>query len=241
MGCDDLREKLADVQHEIWSHWMKWQFSCCQQNSDGSLTIPAVKVERWQRQMNTSYNDLSFAEQESDREQADKVLNVLESEPIAVTQLAGEVSGGMGKLSDGYHTFDELYEHRCLLFAAFLKNNCSSAWRSPRHHDGTQFRGWFIAGAFLGNEAGEYKQISYHMPDRMWSLLDGIFTLERSPKWDGHTSQDVCDRLKAWIEGIHIHHAFPDDALIAASDGQLSDYAIAQELEGIIEEMEDEA
>ena len=73
------REKLADVQHDIWSHWMRWQFSCCKVNQDGSLTIPSDKVKRWQRQMDTSYSSLSDNEQESDRHQADKIIGVLDN------------------------------------------------------------------------------------------------------------------------------------------------------------------
>ncbi|MCL4296170.1 MAG: hypothetical protein KJ077_10600 [Anaerolineae bacterium] len=72
-----LREKLAALQHEIWSHWMRWQFSVGTFNEDGSWTMPAEKAQRWQRQMNTSYSELSETEKESDREQADKVLAVL--------------------------------------------------------------------------------------------------------------------------------------------------------------------
>ncbi len=72
-----LREKLSDLQHEIWSHWMRYLFSCCTINADGSATIPADKVQRWQRQTETPYSQLTEKERESDREQADKVLNVL--------------------------------------------------------------------------------------------------------------------------------------------------------------------
>ncbi len=72
-----LREELADVQHAIWSHWMAYQFSVCQHNEDGSVTIPADKVERWVRQQVTTYSALTDKERESDREQADKVLKVL--------------------------------------------------------------------------------------------------------------------------------------------------------------------
>lgn len=77
MTDDELRERLADVQHAIWAHWTRWQFSVCQRNEDGSLTIPAPLVERWTRQMGTPYADLSEREKDSDREQADKVLAVL--------------------------------------------------------------------------------------------------------------------------------------------------------------------
>jgi hypothetical protein len=72
-----MREKLAETQHDIWSHWMRYLFSVCY-NSNSGIIIPADKVELWKRQMITSYKFLSEKEKESDREQADKVLRVLE-------------------------------------------------------------------------------------------------------------------------------------------------------------------
>ena len=72
-----LREKLADEQHEIWSHWMKYMFSCGEFNSDGEWVMPEEKHDRWTRQMNTTYSNLSEKERESDRDQADKILVVL--------------------------------------------------------------------------------------------------------------------------------------------------------------------
>lgn len=78
MKNEDLREKIAAVQHDlIWAHWTQWQFSVCTKNEDGSLTIPASLVERWTRQMNTPYSELPESERESDRHQADKVLQVI--------------------------------------------------------------------------------------------------------------------------------------------------------------------
>ena len=72
---DDYRERIAAVQHEIWSHWMRHLFSVCGElNDDGSATISAYNVERWHRQMATGYADLTDKERESDRNQADKVL-----------------------------------------------------------------------------------------------------------------------------------------------------------------------
>lgn len=69
-----MRESLANVQHEIWAHWMRYMFSVGTFNADGTWTMPAAKTERWQRQMNTPYAQLSESEKNSDREQADKVL-----------------------------------------------------------------------------------------------------------------------------------------------------------------------
>jgi hypothetical protein len=56
---------------------MRYLFSVCY-NSNSGIIIPADKVELWKRQMITSYKFLSEKEKESDREQADKVLRVLE-------------------------------------------------------------------------------------------------------------------------------------------------------------------
>lgn len=73
----NLRERIADTQHAIWSHWMKYMFTCGQFDDNGNWIMPAEKVERWQRQMNTDYSDLTEREKDSDRSQADKILAVL--------------------------------------------------------------------------------------------------------------------------------------------------------------------
>jgi len=75
---ETLRERLAKVQHSTWSHWMKYLFSVCTRNANGSFTIPSDKAERWMRQLSTSYEELSDSEKNSDREQADKILSILE-------------------------------------------------------------------------------------------------------------------------------------------------------------------
>lgn len=77
---NNLREELAYVSHEIWSHWVRYQFKCGTYNDDGSFTIPADKVARWSRQIETPYTQLSEAEKESDRHQADKILAVIDYE-----------------------------------------------------------------------------------------------------------------------------------------------------------------
>ena len=68
------RERLAAIQHAIWSHWMTYQFSVCLRNDDGTMTIPAQKVARWERQASTPYSRLPESERESDRHQADRIL-----------------------------------------------------------------------------------------------------------------------------------------------------------------------
>jgi hypothetical protein len=72
-----MLEKLASIQHEIWSHWMKYLFEVSIPNQDGSVTIPPEKVERWKRQIATRYEDLTEEEQRGDLEQATKVIVLL--------------------------------------------------------------------------------------------------------------------------------------------------------------------
>ena len=73
----DLREQLARYAHEAWMGWMKYMFSKCTQNSDGSMILPAWAVERWTRQMTTPYTALPEAERKSDRAEADKILEIV--------------------------------------------------------------------------------------------------------------------------------------------------------------------
>lgn len=74
-----LREKLAELERSIYNHWLSYMLSpaCGTFNPDGSFTINAEKVERWRRQMNTPYDQLTEKEKNSDREQAEKVIDVL--------------------------------------------------------------------------------------------------------------------------------------------------------------------
>jgi len=106
-----------------------------------------------------------------------------------------------GLISDGYHTFDELYEHRITLFIALCKqiykpgniNTCPyHVWRSELHADGSKFDGWFIMG--IGTENG--KQITYHLPIIRWAETDFANTLPNAPEFDGHTPKDVLERIK---------------------------------------------
>lgn len=95
--------------------------------------------------------------------------------------------------SDGYHTFSELYDHRITLYIALCRTRpLGTVYRSKLHADGSSFEGWFILG--INKEKG--KQISYHLPLSRWEDTEFVQTLEKAPEWDGHTSDDVLNRLK---------------------------------------------
>lgn len=101
-------------------------------------------------------------------------------------------------VSDGYNSFSELYQHRNLLFCVLLtlihreELDKFDAWKSLKHSDGTMFEGgWFIAG--LQDKDG-HLQITYHMESKYWELLD-VPEVEFAPPYDGHTPEDVLERL----------------------------------------------
>lgn len=105
------------------------------------------------------------------------------------------IQGDNKDVSDGHHSFGELYEHRILLFIALMKSHPDLSWKSLRHHDIDQpmFGDSFIAGMELNGQ-----QITYHIPISYWQLCD-VQCLPRAKPWDGHTSFDTLERLLEWI------------------------------------------
>ncbi len=63
----DLRERLAEQEHDRWAHWMRYMIDHCTDEN----------IERWVEQMQKPYSDLTEAEKESDRAWADRLLEVL--------------------------------------------------------------------------------------------------------------------------------------------------------------------
>jgi len=74
-----MREELANLAHQQWSGWMDYLFDKCEMK-DGDLVIPRWGRERWQRQINTSYEELPEMEKESDRKEADKMILIFISQ-----------------------------------------------------------------------------------------------------------------------------------------------------------------
>lgn len=79
----ELRENLAELAHSQWSGWMDYLFSKCVeykpdsvQAFEGALIIPQWAVDRWKKQAKTPYSELTPAEMDSDRTEADKFLAV---------------------------------------------------------------------------------------------------------------------------------------------------------------------
>ena len=78
LRSSSILEKLSAQEHARWAHWQRYLHSRCSRLPDGSLLIPASLVERWERQIDTSYENLSDSEKNSDRSQAQHTLDLLE-------------------------------------------------------------------------------------------------------------------------------------------------------------------
>lgn len=88
-------------------------------------------------------------------------------------------------ISDGYHTFDELYYHRMVLFSIICNQNKDVAWKSKLHHDGSMFDDSFIVG--ISTPEGQY---TYHYHLDHWDMYD-VKELEKAPDYDGHKPSDI--------------------------------------------------
>ncbi len=112
-----------------------------------------------------------------------------------------------GSVSDGYHTFDELYNQRAILFATIVNSHLDISWKSFKHEDGhycfDKNGDWFIVG--IDTPEGSY---TYHYEtDKYWDIFK-CPVLEFGKHWDGHTEKDVTRLLSLCkvnsLEGVEI-------------------------------------
>ena len=101
-----------------------------------------------------------------------------------------------GRVSDGYHSFDDLYNHRIHIYIALAKAQAADpsgpeVWRSEKNAEGDKWEGWFLLG--IGTRPGE--QITYHLPMKYWDLCTFAQAIESPLFYDKHTSEDVLKRL----------------------------------------------
>lgn len=95
-----------------------------------------------------------------------------------------------GSTSDGYHTFDELYHHRAVLFSVVAAMFSGRSWKSLHHHDGTMYDGMFIVG--IDTPAGP--ATDHYDVEPYWDMFP-CRVLDRAPEWDGHTPDDAIERI----------------------------------------------
>ena len=100
-----------------------------------------------------------------------------------------------GDTSDGYHTFNELYEYRMqynsALFNEWALQGKYDVHKSWKHSDGEDCfgGGWFIVMAELPTG-----QISNHYPEKDWEQFN-IPEKAKANEYDGHSPQEALERL----------------------------------------------
>ena len=106
-------------------------------------------------------------------------------------------------ISDGYHTFEELYYQRMMLtktvaLAAINNFDKDTVYRSKLHSDGTMYKDFFIV--VFNTPEGNF---SYHYHMMYWGVFDFLKELPNAEEFDGHTWKDVT-RLQSLFNGRHI-------------------------------------
>ena len=123
----------------------------------------------------------------------DKQLEKIQSMINDYKEASPEAS--VGELSDTYHTFNELYKHRTVL-TAMICTMVPYAWKARKHEDGSMFEGMFICG--FPTPSG---MITYHYDMYDWDLFR-IPEIPYAPHFDGHTPNDVLNRITDYIKSF---------------------------------------
>lgn len=95
-------------------------------------------------------------------------------------------------ISDGHHTFGELYKNRIILFCTLCNLLPNISWKSKKHFDeenDPMFSDSFIAG--INTPEGI---ATYHIKLKYWDLFD-VPELEKAPKYDNYNNEEVLKRI----------------------------------------------
>lgn len=97
-------------------------------------------------------------------------------------------------ISDGFHTFGQLYFQRMMLFATLVNLFPEISWKTKKHEDGEECfgGGWFLVT--IDTPEGAY---GYHYRLEDWDKFN-CMELYKAKHWDGYTEDDV-DRLFSLI------------------------------------------
>lgn len=161
-----MRQMSDEGRREIAKE-LREQFNCCQYAEEFTEGLYDVLDLGHCEPTHGGYPDL-----------AERLADYVEPAPVT------------GSTSDGYHTFDELYHHRAVLFSVIVAMFRGLSWKSLHHHDGTMYDGMFIVG--IDTPAGP---ATYHYDvEPYWDMFP-CRVLDRAPEWDGHTPDDAIERI----------------------------------------------
>ena len=112
------------------------------------------------------------------------------NEMIKTSRLEGNIS--TKDISDVYHTFRQLYNHRTILFALVCNAYPELSWKSKKHYEeenDPMFNGDFIAG--INTPDGV---VTFHIKLEYWDSFK-IPELERAPQYDGYSGENALTRI----------------------------------------------
>lgn len=97
-------------------------------------------------------------------------------------------------ISDGNHTFADLYSQRMYLFSVICSCYPELSWKSRKHFDeenDPMFNGCFIVG--INTPVGI---ATYHFKLEYWNEFP-IKEIEHAPQYDRYSIEDVLSRVKS--------------------------------------------
>lgn len=123
------------------------------------------------------------------------------------------------ELTDGYHTMQDLYDHRRALTAALAAVAAPHSAYRTRHHHPTDTEpmhpGYFLVSIHLPGQG----EIRYHYPIQHWDDFAAVPEVPYAAVWDGATPADNITRLLAWCRPENRGRPAPAPGVIYAADG----------------------
>lgn len=120
-------------------------------------------------------------------------------------------------ISDGFHTFGQLYHQRMMLFSVLVNLFPEISWKTTKHEDGEECfgGGWFLVT--IDTPEGSY---GYHYKMEDWDKFN-CPVLEKAKHWDGYTEEHVerllsLVKMKSWY-GMLLSKADRDKLYISQS------------------------
>lgn len=128
---------------------------------------------------------------------------------MKLTKLVNRLLGSLSKkylidmeqITDGYHTFNELYEYRTLYNALYVNEIAAQqkypVYKTVRHNDGELCfdGGWFVVVVELPTGI-----VDNHYELKYWNLFKCPVVEKVPHPFDGHTPQDVAHHMKDYLE-----------------------------------------
>lgn len=196
----DAREKLAAYAHDAWSRWMKYLFGKGVHHED-VVVIPAESVERWKRQMDTGYSDLPEKEKESDRDEADKMLEIMQGDKAAWNGETCKRCGRDQRLAWGVkdaiwdRAVPEKWRNKVLCLECFLELMDRECNNTAEIKEIIEFLG-FAGNKVTGKRGMKMEKLKAKIARK---LERAKFSRERLVSGDIHR-QKVIEQILEWVQ-----------------------------------------